>query len=169
MLGESLTHIELIKSCILRSEVEAQQTPRGAFDPAFWPLHTVRVLLPFAYPKAIETLQTIGAGGLLMMPSAADFDSPIAGDANKLYRGAAMSSVDRTRINKVAWDLAGEAFGSRALQYERYYAGDPMRNLANFYVNYDKSDCERLVERALKIAGDPVASTRAEERRLAAQ
>lgn len=156
MLGDCLTNLELIKGCIVRSEVEAEMLPSGAFSPAFWPLQTVRTLLPYAYPKVIEILQTIGAGGLLMMPSAADFTSPIAADANKYYRGAEVSSVDRTRIYKIAWDLAGEAFGMRSLQYERYYAGDPVRNLANFYLQYDKRDCERLVDRALKLAGDPV-------------
>lgn len=163
MLGECLQSIELIKSCIIRSEVEHETSSHGTLRPAIWPLQAVRTLLPIVYPKVVEVLQTIGAGGLLMMPTAEDFSSPIAADVNKYYSGADISSVDRTRIFKLAWDLAGEAFGSRTMRYERYYAGDPVRNLANFYKNYDKKECESLVSRALARAGDPTARSVAAE------
>jgi anthranilate 3-monooxygenase (FAD)/4-hydroxyphenylacetate 3-monooxygenase len=104
----------------------------------------------------IEILQTLGAGGLLMMPSGADFDSPIGPLVERYYRGAAgMPAVDRVRLYKLAWDLAGDAFGMRQLQYERYYAGDPVRNGAATYLAYDKSECRALLERALRLAGDP--------------
>jgi len=54
----------------------------------------------------------------------------------------------------LAWDLTGDAFGMRQLQYERYYSGDPMRNLANTYLGYNGDDCLNLVEDALKGATD---------------
>jgi anthranilate 3-monooxygenase (FAD)/4-hydroxyphenylacetate 3-monooxygenase len=112
--------------------------------------------LSASYPKVIELIQTLGAGGLLMMPSAADFVSPVGGDVSKYFKGAGgMSAVDRVRIYKLAWDLCGDAFGQRALQYERYYAGDPVRLLAANYSTYDNSDTNRLIRRALELAGDP--------------
>jgi anthranilate 3-monooxygenase (FAD) / 4-hydroxyphenylacetate 3-monooxygenase len=110
-----------------------------------------------AYPRIIEVLQTIGAGGLLMMPTAADFSSQVAGDVRRYYQGAGgVSAEDRIRIFKLAWDLAGDAFGMRAMQYERYYAGDPVRLVAGNYLSYAyKSECQGLVQRALELAGKP--------------
>jgi len=155
MLGEIIQFIELAKSCVIRSEVEFERTAAGTIRAGFAPLQTLRALMSSAYPRIIEVLQTIGAGGLLMMPSAADFGSAIDADVRKYYRGAGdMAAEDRVRLFKLAWDLAGDAFGSRALQYERYYAGDPFRLIASNYVSYpNRSECDRLVDAALALAG----------------
>jgi anthranilate 3-monooxygenase (FAD)/4-hydroxyphenylacetate 3-monooxygenase len=117
----------------------------------------LRTFLPSAYPKVIEMIQTIAAGGFMMMPSGADFTVPeLTHDTGLYYRGAGgMSSIDRVRLFKLAWDLAGEAFGTRLLQYERYYAGDPIRTLASNYLAADDAEPMSLVAAALKLAGDP--------------
>jgi anthranilate 3-monooxygenase (FAD) / 4-hydroxyphenylacetate 3-monooxygenase len=155
MLGELVDSIELIKGCIVRSEIEYETNERGSLRPAFRPLQTARTFMPRAYPRAIEILQTIGAGGLLMLPSEADFTSPIAADVHKYYQGAGVPALERVKLFKLAWDLTGDAFGQRALQYERYYAGDPVRLTAQAYLTYDKSACQTLVDRALALAGEP--------------
>jgi anthranilate 3-monooxygenase (FAD)/4-hydroxyphenylacetate 3-monooxygenase len=101
----------------------------------------------------IEIIQTIGAGGLLAMPSAADFESAIGPDIDKYYQGAdGRPTEERIRLFRLAWDLCGDAFGMRQLQYERYYAGDPYRAMALNYVTYDSSKCDDLVEGALDLA-----------------
>ncbi len=149
LLGECVNYVEIVKSCITRAEHDFETTPRGTVRPAFQPLMTLRTFLPRAYPRMIEILQTIGAGGLMMMPSSADFESPIAADVRKYFQGAGVSAAERTGLYKLAWDLAGEAFGSRQLQYERYFNGDPVRTTASNFLFYDKSSCLALVNRAL--------------------
>jgi len=151
MLGECINYIEIVKSCIARAEFEYETTSRGTVRPAFQPLMTLRTYLPRVYPRVIEILQTIGAGGLMMIPSAADFESPVGSDVEKYFQGAGVSALDRSRLYKLAWDLAGEAFGSRQLQYERYFNGDPVRTTASNFLFYDKSACEALVHRALEL------------------
>ena len=157
MLGEIIGYIELAKSCVVRAEVEFEPTPAGTIRAGFTPLQTLRTMMSKAYPRIIEVLQIIGAGGLLMMPTAADFKSEVGDDLRRYYRGAGdVSAEDRVRIFKLAWDLAGDAFGMRALQYERYYAGDPVRLLAGNYLSYAyKKECEALVAKALALAGRP--------------
>lgn len=159
MLGEIVGYIELAKSCVVRSEVEFEPTAVGTIRAGFTPLQTLRGLMPKAYPRIIEVLQIVGAGGLLMMPTAADFESEVGDDVRRYYRGAGdIEAVDRVRIFKLAWDLAGDAFGMRAMQYERYYAGDPFRLTASNYLNYAcKHECERLVAGALALAGNPAS------------
>jgi anthranilate 3-monooxygenase (FAD)/4-hydroxyphenylacetate 3-monooxygenase len=156
-LGECMSYVELIKSAIIRAEVEHDKLPSGSVRTTLAPLQALRGLLPSFYPRVIEVLQTIGAGGLLMAPTAADFTAPeIANDVVRFYQGAeGMPSVDRVRLFKIAWDLAGDAFGSRQLQYERYYAGDPVRILAMTYMGSDDRQYQELVERAIAIAGNP--------------
>ncbi|GAA3239222.1 4-hydroxyphenylacetate 3-monooxygenase, oxygenase component [Pseudonocardia petroleophila] len=154
-LGECIAAVEQAHALIVASEAEYETTDAGTVRPRFDALQTLRVLLATQYPKLVEVLQTLGAGGLLMMPSVEDFTSPVADDIARYYRGADLSAVDRIRLYKLAWDLCGDAFGQRAAQYERYYAGDPVRLLATNYLSYDKSECFRLVDRALALAGDP--------------
>jgi anthranilate 3-monooxygenase (FAD)/4-hydroxyphenylacetate 3-monooxygenase len=158
MLGECLGFIEIVKSALIRSEVEHETMPTGHVRAALAPLQALRAFLPTAYPRVIEVLQTIGAGGLMMMPSGADFAAAeIAGDVACYYQGAGVPSLDRVTLFKLAWDLAGDAFGSRQLQYERYYAGDPVRILAGNYLSCDDRELMALVDKAKALAGDPVA------------
>lgn len=155
MLGEGIRDLEIIKSGIARSEAEYETSPSGSIRTRLEPLQTLRVFLSKAYPQAIETLQTIAAGGVMIQPSEADFTSEISEDVEKYFQGAGLPAVDRTRIYKLAADLTMSAFGSRLVQYERYYAGDPVRLLAGNYKAYDKSECEALVDHAMEIAGEP--------------
>lgn len=160
MLGEAIGYIELARSCVIRSEVEFETTTAGTVRASFTPLQTLRGLMSSAYPRIIEILQKVGAGGLLMMPTAADFAGPVGADVRRYYKGAGdIAAEDRVRLFKLAWDLAGDAFGMRALQYERYYAGDPVRLVASNYLNYAyRGDCDRMVAEALALAGRPAAA-----------
>jgi anthranilate 3-monooxygenase (FAD)/4-hydroxyphenylacetate 3-monooxygenase len=159
MLGECLQYIEVVRSCIVAAEAEYEAGISGSIRPAFQPLQTVRTLMPTFYPRMAEIVQTLGAGALLTMPSGEDFASPIAPLIDRYYRGAeGLASVDRIRLYKLAWDMVGHSFGSRLTQYERYYAGDPVRNTAGVYFAFDKAPLKSLVDGALALAGDPPAA-----------
>ena len=150
MLGECVEAIEIVRACITRSEVHHEPTLAGSIRAEIAPLFMARTYLARTYPRVIEILQTIGAGGLLAMPSKADLESPIGPAIERYYQGAeGMPGAERVALYKLAWDLCGEAFGMRQLQYERYYAADPVRNMAANYLNYDRSTCDALVEKAL--------------------
>ena len=157
MLGEALSGVEFLKSGLVRSEVECEPTAYGTVRPSLVPLQALRTFLPTAYPKVVEIIQTVAAGGFMMMPSGADFTVPeLADETGLYYQGAGgMSSLDRARLFKLAWDLSGEAFGSRLLQYERYYAGDPVRTTAANYLQVQDEEMMHLVNEALALAGDP--------------
>lgn len=45
----------------------------------------------------------------------------------KYFRGASVRARERVALFKLAWDIAGEAFGARQVLYERFYVGDPVR------------------------------------------
>lgn len=152
-LSEILRTVETIRALLRTAEREYEVTEHGEVRPNLVPLETIRLILPYEYPKAIKILQTIGAGGLLMSPTEADFMHPeIEKDMHKYYVGKeGITSERRVRLFKLAWDLCGEAFGQRLVQYERYYSGDPVRKMGMFYNMHKKANPNYLrVERALQ-------------------
>ena len=51
---------------------------------------------------------------------------------------------------KLAWDATGDSFGSRMLQYAKFYSGDPVRNWAGWYLAFPFKDAlSDTVDRAL--------------------
>ena len=153
-LGKCISALEMIKGCLLAAETNVVTNEKGQVYCALEPLLAIRNFMPRAYPEVIDILRELGAGGLTMNPSKDDIDSgEIGPDILKYYVGAGdMSAPDRIALFNLAWDLTGDAFGMRQLQYERYYSGDPMRNLANTYLGYNGDDCLNLVEEALESA-----------------
>ncbi|MGG1676068.1 4-hydroxyphenylacetate 3-hydroxylase family protein [Neobacillus sp. NRS-1170] len=153
-LGELIQSVESIRALLRVAEVEYTMTEHGEAMPSYIPLETIRGLLPTMYPRAIEVMQIIGAGGLLMSPTGADFESePLKDAMENYYVGReGVSSLDRVSLFKLAWDLCGEAFGQRLLQYERYYTGDPIRKRAIFYNNYKRTHSPDMVDEALQVS-----------------
>ncbi|MED3624708.1 4-hydroxyphenylacetate 3-hydroxylase family protein [Neobacillus thermocopriae] len=153
-LGELAQSLESIRALLRVAELEYTITEHGEAMPAYIPLETIRGLLPKMYPRAIEVMQIIGAGGLLMSPTGADFENEELRDSiDNYYVGReGVSSFDRVSLFKLAWDLCGEAFGQRLLQYERYYTGDPIRKRGIFYNNFKRMHAPDLVEEALKVS-----------------
>jgi anthranilate 3-monooxygenase (FAD)/4-hydroxyphenylacetate 3-monooxygenase len=151
LIGECIHYIELMKSCLARTLVEAEKLPNGTVKPGMPALMAGRMLTSRYYARVVEILQIVGAGGMQMMPSMEDLSSPIGAELEPYYVGAEVDAKERVNLYKMAWDICGDAFGSRQVQYERYHLGDPVRNMAGMYLNYDKSVCEGLVEYAQRL------------------
>jgi len=149
-LGELLGYLQLIEGAILMAEQKAEPTGRGAIRPAFAPLQALRYHLPKWYERMVQVTQVLAAGGLLISPTEADLRSEIGPDIARYYRGAGVDAEARIRLFKLAWDATGTQFGQRMLQYERYYAGDPVRVAAGYYASTDVAPLLAMVQRALK-------------------
>jgi aromatic ring hydroxylase len=152
-LGELLGYLPLIEGAILLSEVRAEPTGRGAIRPAYAPLQALRYHLPKWYERMVQVTQTLAAGGLLISPTEADLRSAIGPDIARYYKGAGVDAEQRIRLFKLAWDATGTQFGQRMLQYERYYAGDPVRVAASYYSDFNVAPLLDLVKRALAMEG----------------
>jgi 4-hydroxyphenylacetate 3-monooxygenase/anthranilate 3-monooxygenase (FAD)/4-hydroxyphenylacetate 3-monooxygenase len=122
--------------------------------PAIGPLQALRYHIPRFYERMVQVAQVLGAGGLLSSPTEADLDSKVGRDIRRYYRGADSDAEAKIRLSKLAWDATGTQFGQRQLQYERYYAGDPVRTGASIYTMQDHKSLLAAVDRALRLSPD---------------
>jgi anthranilate 3-monooxygenase (FAD)/4-hydroxyphenylacetate 3-monooxygenase len=108
------------------------------------------VLVPQCQTRAIQVIRELSGSGLIMTPTEKDFaNTEIAGYLEKFLRGKAVSAVDRVQLFKLAWDLIGEPFGARQLQYEWFYAGDPYFTRQRFFQSPAAAEYKDIVDRLL--------------------
>jgi aromatic ring hydroxylase len=153
-LGECLGYLQLIEGAIVLSEQKAEISGHGTYRQAIEPLQALRYHIPRFYERMVQVTQVLGAGGLLANPTEADLHSETGADIRRYYRGADREAEARIRLAKLAWDATGTQFGQRQLQYERYYAGDPVRMGASIYTMQDHAALLAMVERALRLPPD---------------
>lgn len=139
MLAELLHTVEMVHACIVTSEIEAMPGPSGTLVPRREPLQTVKFLFPPLFRRACEIIQTIGAGGLFMVPSMAMMDSPLAPEIQRYFQAANANAHQRIRLFRLAADASLSSFAGRQQLYERYFGGDPVRSSAAYAKAFDKA------------------------------
>lgn len=138
MLGELITQVETIRGLLVAAEGRAEWNEEGVCVPAKVPLQTARNLGLRYYPRAMDILQQIAAGGLIQLPSTTvEQSGELKPLLQRYFRGADVPAEDRVRLFQLAWDLVGSPLGSRHELYERFYTGDPVRMYAWQYQQYD--------------------------------
>lgn len=149
MLAELITNVSVLRSCILTSEMDAATTPDGIMVPSPAALDPIRFIFPQMFRRACEAIQIIGAGGLVMVPSFAEVDGPLAADVAAYYQSAASDLRSRIKLFRLAFDAALSSFSGRQQLYERYFAGDPVRSAGNLYRAFDKEPHVKRIEALL--------------------
>ena len=158
MLAELINHTEVVRSCVMASEAGSGPGPNGTVLPDGGPLDAVRLLYPQMFRRSCEIIQTMGAGGLFMVPSFAELDGPVAADVERYYQAATVDSRARIKLFRLAYDATLSSFSGRQQLYERYFAGDPVRAAGGIYDRYDK---EPHVERIWRVLDELEESDRA--------
>ncbi len=138
MLAELINSAQVLRSCVLTSELEAEMTPFGVMAPALGPLSAVRFLFPEMFRRSCEIIQVMGAGGLVMVPSHAEMTGPLAEEVKTYYQAAGADADTRIRLFRLAFDACLSTFSGRQQLYERYFAGDPVRGAGSLYQSFDK-------------------------------
>jgi 4-hydroxyphenylacetate 3-monooxygenase len=88
----------------------------------------------------IEIIQLLGSSSFMLTPSEADFKGPIAADIEQYLATDSTAARDRVQLFRLAWDLAGSAFGSRQVLYERFFASDPLTRARAMAAIYPKGE-----------------------------
>jgi 4-hydroxyphenylacetate 3-monooxygenase oxygenase component len=155
-LGEMIMHLETLSACLRAAEADATETKcSGVYAPSYGPIHAALRQFPRVYPRLIELLHLTGGSGFISIPTAADMNSHNSELIENVFRGAERGGRERIQLFRLAWDIIGEAFGSRQELFERFFLGDPTRALAHLYRDYDTSKLDALIKRVMKgAAGD---------------
>ncbi|HET7627256.1 MAG TPA: 4-hydroxyphenylacetate 3-monooxygenase, oxygenase component [Bacillales bacterium] len=145
--AEVIVALEAMKGLLLAEETNARPNEWGVVTPDKRPLLALMNYYPRIYPRISEILQTIGASGLIMLPTEADFQSDRRNDLEQYMQAANATAVDRVKTFRLAWDACMSSFGTRQTQYEKYFFGDPVRLAGRLYNEYDR---KTLTDHVLK-------------------
>ena len=150
-IAEMVMNLEIIKALLRTAEVDAAPDEWGLLTPSRFPLTVAENMYARSfYPRMIEIMQLLGSSSLMALPSQADFDTELAGDLEHYMATDTASGLERTRLFHLAWDISCSAFGSRSLHYERFFAGDLVRNAQIMYATYDRTPMMEAVRKFLE-------------------
>jgi 4-hydroxyphenylacetate 3-monooxygenase len=142
-IGELVMYTELIRACMRAAEADAELDEWGIMCPAPLPAETTRNLFMTAYPRMVEILQLLGSSSLMILPTEADFASPLSPRIEQYLATDGSSAKDRVRLFHLAWDISCSSFGGRQVLYERFFASDPLtraRALAGMFPKREVTD-----------------------------
>ncbi len=138
-LAELINFTEFLNACLIACEAQATESAYGTLLPAAGPVLAVRLMFVEHFKRACEIIQIIGAGGLFMLPSFAEFDGARGADVDRYYQAANLDSRSRIKLFRLAYDAALSSFSGRQQLYERFFAADPVRAADRLYEQYDKT------------------------------
>jgi 4-hydroxyphenylacetate 3-monooxygenase len=147
MLAELIQFTEFVHACLRACEADASPNAAGFMTPAAMPLWTVRMMFPKMFIRMCEIIQTLGAGGLVAVPSYVELSGPLRKDVETYFQAANADARQRIKLFRLAFDAAVSSFSGRQQLYERYYSGDPVRLAGTLYEIYDKKPyVDRITE-----------------------
>src|SRR5499427_4333687 len=129
--------------------MEAEGTMRGEwYVPNRHYMYSAQVLTQDMYPRIINALRELAGGSLIMLPSSVwDFANPqLAKIIQTTQRAAQMSSDEKVKFLKLAWDAIGSEFGSRHTQYEMFYAGARFVTTGHSYRTFDWNSASGMID-----------------------
>jgi 4-hydroxyphenylacetate 3-monooxygenase len=149
-IGELMLYTQLMKACTRAAIADAELDRWGVMCPDILPVESTRNLMMTAYPRMIEILQLLGSSSFLLTPSEADMNGPLRPAIDQYLATDKVSAEERVRLFRLAWDAAGNAFGSRQVLYERFFASDPLTRARAMAAVYPKGE---VIERVLEFLG----------------
>jgi 4-hydroxyphenylacetate 3-monooxygenase len=148
-LAELMLHTEVMKASLRAAEADAQLDQWGVMCPNGLPLEVIRTLFMNVYPRMVEILQLLGSSSFMIIPSEADFHSPLKPEIDRYLATDTASARQRVKLFRLAWDIACSAFGGRQVLYERFFAGDPLNRAQFLYNIYPKEAAMQRVREFL--------------------
>ncbi|MBS4196077.1 4-hydroxyphenylacetate 3-monooxygenase, oxygenase component [Lederbergia citri] len=153
-LSEVIIGLETMKALLDKSENDAEIDEWGYMSPSIIPLKVAGTIFPKIYPRFCEIIQLIGASGMVSLPTENDFDSPIRPELDKYLQATNRTAEDRVKLFRLAWELTMSPFGTREIQYERYFFGDPIRLSSQLYNSYPKQNNVDVVSQFLELKNE---------------
>ena len=148
-LARALVYTETQRILVERLDETAEKSVWGTYMARQKDLDTAQMLYHEQFAEIVDILRTIGAGGIVAMPSVAELAGPAAEFVEKYYDSATLNSAERIRLFRLVADASISTLSGRQLLYERYYAGDPVRRANGIYDRFPKDDLLEIVKKAI--------------------
>jgi 4-hydroxyphenylacetate 3-monooxygenase len=137
-LAEMISMTEFVRTCRVAAEADAHETEFGTWVGGMRTLQCWQSFFWQFYNRQCEIITTLGAGGLVAVPSFAEVAGELKEDVEKYFQTANADSPRRIKLMRLAYDAALSSFAGRQRLYEQYYTGDPMRTQSALFNTYDK-------------------------------
>jgi 4-hydroxyphenylacetate 3-monooxygenase len=85
----------------------------------------------------------------MIAPTEADFSGPLGPEIEQYLATDSANARERVKLFRLAWDVAGSAFGSRQVLYERFFASDPLTRARALAALYPKDETMARVQEFL--------------------
>jgi 4-hydroxyphenylacetate 3-monooxygenase len=150
-LGELAAYTSLVHACVYAQEQNCEIDQHGVAWPARAETYAIMTIQSDLYPKMIQMVRDLAGGGLIQLPSsAADFLSDqTRPDLDRYVQSPGVTSLERVKLMKLAWDLIGSEYASRHLQYEMFYVGAPFTVRNRMFQVFDFDRATALLDKAL--------------------
>ncbi len=97
--------------------------------------------------RMTDLLREICGSGIVMQPSENDLANPeLRPYLERFMRGKDVDVEYKSRLFRLAHELAASSFGMRQDIYEYWHGGDPSRNRINLLRAYDQSDLKEQIQ-----------------------
>jgi 4-hydroxyphenylacetate 3-monooxygenase len=144
-IAEVVVALEIIQALVISAETGAARNEFGVLTPRWEPLNAARNWYPKAYQRFPEILRTLGASGLMAIPTQADVEGAAHDDIARYYQSATLEGPERIRLFRLAWDLSMSSFAGRQGLYEYFFFGDPVRMAGALVQSYDREPSRERV------------------------
>jgi 4-hydroxyphenylacetate 3-monooxygenase len=150
-LGDLATRVSLVEGMILGAEAAAEPDQFGVMRPKDSLLYASQVFQQAMYPALANQIRGLMGGSLIQLPATVGdlLANASAADIERYVRWPKGSGRERVKLLKLLWDALGSEFGSRHLQYEMFYAGEPSSIQGREFRNFNWAAAEALVDRCL--------------------
>ena len=152
-LGEMATYTEMWRHAMDGLEHEAYATEDGLMS--LGPISGMNIYFTQTSARMVELLREISGSGMIMQPSENDLANPeFRSYLDRYIRGKGVGVEYKSRLFRLAHDLAASSFGMRQEIYEYWHGGDPSRNRINLLGTYDQSE---ITDRIKDLISRPLA------------
>jgi 4-hydroxyphenylacetate 3-monooxygenase len=150
-LGNLAARVSLVEGMILGAETAAKPDQFGVMRPKDALLYASQVFQQAMYPEMLNQIRGLMGGSVIQLPATVgELLSPdSAADIERYVRWPRAAGRERVKLLKLLWDALGSEFGSRHLQYEMFYAGEPGAIQGREFRSFDWAAADALVDHCL--------------------
>jgi aromatic ring hydroxylase len=150
-IADLIGYLETLRAHLFAAERQPITSKFGLAIPN--PVHTIQGRIHYMehHGRILQLVRDVCGSSLLMAPGAADLAHPEIGPAVRHYlAGDDARAEERFRLLKLAWEYAGDSYGSRQHLFELYNGGTLPVNRARLVSTYDTAP---MVQLAKQLAG----------------